>query len=538
MCGKPADERRDRSTPRVTGPIRRLVLVLGDQLDPRAKAVADLDPARDAVAMFEVAEESTHVPSHRQRVAVFLAAMRHFAVDLRRGGLRVHYVPLDDPDNTQALGSELQRAVRALRPDTVVCTQPGEWRVRQAIEHAAAQAGVSLRVLPDEHFLTDVADFAAWMAGRRQPVMEHFYRWQRRRLGVLLNPDGTPVGGAWNYDAENRQSFRQPPRVPPPYTPRPDPLTREVLALVERRLAGHPGGLARFRWPVTRSQARRALHDFIRSRLPRFGAFQDAMWAGEPFLYHSLLSPALNLKLLNPRECVSAALAAYEAGAAALHCVEGFVRQIIGWREFIRGIYWHAGPDYGERNELEHQGRLPSFYWTGRTEMTCLRECIGQVLEYGYAHHIQRLMVTGNFALIAGVHPRHISDWYLAMYVDAVDWVTLPNTLGMVMHADGGLVGTKPYAASGRYIQRMSNYCANCRFDPARRTGGAACPFTTFYWDFLIRNRRRFQKHRRMSLLLRQVHRLADDERAAISARAEDLRQEFGIGSAAAPADF
>ncbi|MFN0137885.1 MAG: cryptochrome/photolyase family protein [Phycisphaerae bacterium] len=509
--------------------------MLGDQLDSKVSALVHLDKARDAVVMFEVAEESTHVPSNKQRTALFLAAMRHFALELHRDGHRVHYVSLDDSDNSQALGSELQRALRTLEPEFLVCTQPGEWRVHQDVERAAMQAGAPLEVLPDEHFLTSAAAFAEWMAGRKQPVMEHFYRWQRRRLGILVAPDGAPVGGEWNYDQQNRGSFRQPPRLRAPYAPRADAITHEVLALVERRFAGNPGLLARFRWPVTRAQARKALDDFIQHRLPHFGTYQDAMWSGEPFLYHSLLSAALNLKLLNPRECVAAALAAYESGAAPLPCVEGFVRQIIGWREFIHGIYWHAGPGYRQRNGLDQHGSLPDFYWTGQTDMICLRECIGQVLECGYGHHIQRLMVTGNFALIAGVNPRRISDWYLSMFVDAVDWVTLPNTLGMVMHADGGVVGTKPYAASGRYIERMSNHCKNCRFDPGKRTGTEACPFTTFYWDFLIRNLQRFRGNRRMSMILKHVDRLTDDERAAIAAQAQKLRQEFGIHSKAAP---
>ncbi len=518
---------------RVRGSVRRLVLVLGDQLDEDAAVLRGLDKARDAVALFEVAEEATHVPSHKQRTALFLAAMRHFALDRHRAGLRIHYVTLDDPDNTHALGRELERAVRRLRPETVVCTQPGEWRVRHALEHAAERAGVPLEIRPDEHFLTDLADFERWMAGRRRPVLEHFYRWQRRRLDLLLNADGGPVGGAWNFDADNRRAFRAAPQPAPPYAPRPDAVTRAVLELVERRFPAHPGRLAGFRWPVTRVDARRALDDFIRHRLPLFGPYQDAMWAGAPFLYHSLLSAPLNLKLLNPRACVAAALAAYESGAAPLNSVEGFVRQVIGWREFIRGIYWHAGPEYGRRNELDQHGRLPEFYWTGETKMVCLRECIGQVLEYGYGHHIQRLMVTGNFALLAGVHPRHISDWYLAMYVDAVDWVTLPNTLGMVMHADGGWVGTKPYAASGRYIQRMSNYCATCRFDPARRTGANACPFTTLYWDFLLRYARWLRGNRRMALIVKNALTIPPAEQRAIQRQAEEFRAQFGVTTGA-----
>jgi deoxyribodipyrimidine photolyase-related protein len=297
------------------------------------------------------------------------------------------------------------------------------------------------------------------------------------------------------------------------------------MDLVRKSFPDAAGKLDRFSWPVTRRQALRALNDFVEHRLPRFGVYQDAMWSGQPFLYHSLLSPALNLKLLNPREVVEAVLAAYKSGEAPINSVEGFIRQVIGWREFIRGIYWTEGSDYAERNALEEHRPLPSFYWTGETEMVCLRDSITQVLRYGYGHHIQRLMVTGNFALISGVYPKAISDWYLGMYVDAVDWVTLPNTLGMVMHADGGVVGTKPYAASGKYIDRMSNYCGACPYDPAKRTGSGACPFTTLYWDFLLRHQKKFSRNPRMKMTLRNVDRFARGERQAIRKKAGELRK-------------
>jgi len=520
----------------VRGAIQRLAVVFGDQLDPQAGALTQLDKSRDAVLMIEAAEESTHIPSHKQRTAMFLAAMRHFALELHRRNYRVHYIHLNDTASTQSFPGVIQRAVRALRPQCLICTQPGEWRVRQSLETAAADVGVQLRILPDEHFLVSNEEFADWMTGRKQPVMEHFYRVQRRKLGVLIESNGEPTGGEWNFDKENRRVFKQAPGAPRPYTPRPDQITREVLDQVAERFADNPGSLTPFRWPVTQAQAKKALKDFIENRLPSFGTFQDAMWSGEPFLYHSLLSAALNLKLLNPRECIAAAIAAYQSGTASLNCVEGFIRQIIGWREFIRGVYWHEGPGYGKRNELGQRGNLPDFYWTGETDMACMRDCIGQVLSFGYGHHIQRLMVTGNFALIAGIDPRQISDWYLAMYVDAVDWVTLPNTLGMVMHADGGVVGTKPYAASGRYIQRMGNYCEDCRYDPAQRTGPDACPFTTFFWDFLIRTRRRFRPNQRMAMILKNVDRMGPNDRREICDHARRLRHELGIDLEREPA--
>jgi len=519
----------------VRGPVRRLAIVLGDQLDPDADPLKGLDKSPDAVLMMEVSEESTHVPSHKQRTVLFLSAMRHFAKDLARSGYRVRYVRLEDPDNTHSFTGEIDRAVHELKPERILCTHPGEWRFKNLIEEVTKAAKVPLETRPDRHFLVDLEHFDHWMAGRKQPVMEHFYREQRRRLGVLMDQSSRPIGGVWNFDEENRRAFRRAPKVPKPYSSRPDAITKAVIQLVEERFPDNPGSLQSFRWPVTRTQALKALDDFVESRLAEFGTYQDAMWADEPFLYHSLLSASLNLKLLDPRECIAKALTACESGQAPLNSVEGFTRQIIGWREFIRGIYWHEGPHYGSRNELDQHGTLPEFYWTGRTDMVCMRQAIGQVLACGYGHHIQRLMVTGNFALIAGVDPRLISDWYLAMYADAVEWVTLPNTLGMVMHADGGVVGTKPYAASGKYIERMSNYCRNCSFDPAKRVGTAACPFSTFYWDFLIRNRRRFRSHRRMSMMLRNVDRMTEEECAAVSAWANRRRREFGIRGVLSP---
>ena len=516
------------TTEAVSGRVDRLAVVLGDQLDARSPVLRGLDARRDAVLMMEVKQESTHVVSHRQRTALFLSAMRGFARSLQQREIRVRYVRMDDPANTQSFTGEVKRAIIEHEPKLVQIVRPGERRVLQEVQSWPKLFKTDVDVREDTHFLTDLAEFADWLAGRKRPIMDHFYRAQRRRLDVLLRA-GKPIGGAWSFDAENRDTFREAPDPPAPSPFRPSHDTREVLDLVRRSFPSAPGNLESLPWPVTRRQALRALREFVDNRLPLFGRFQDAMWSGQPFLYHSLLSPALNLKLLGPREVVDAALGAYQTGKAPLNSVEGFVRQIIGWREFIRGVYWAEGPDYGERNALDQHGRLPQFYWSGETEMACMRDAIGQVLRYGYGHHIQRLMVTGNFALIAGVAPRAISDWYLGMYVDAVDWVTLPNTLGMVMHADGGIVGTKPYAASGRYINRMSNYCNGCRYDPAKRTGPDACPFTTFYWDFLERNKRRLVGNPRMAMALRNVDRLERAERQQIRRRAGQLRTEFEV---------
>jgi deoxyribodipyrimidine photolyase-related protein len=510
---------------------RRLLMVLGDQLDLGMPALDALDRERDAVLMAEVRGEAEHVPSHRQRTALFLSAMRHFALELIERGYRVRYVRLDAGGNTQCLGGELGRAVATLAPECVRVVRPGEHRVLRMLEEASVEAGVPLEVLGDTSFTCPLEEFEAWANdGRKTLVMEYFYRERRRRLGVLIDDDGKPVGGQWNFDAENREAFREAPDVRPPYRPRPDTVTREVLELVDRTFPDAPGCTDGFDWPVTRAEGRRALRDFIEHRLHGFGTYEDAMWAGEPVLYHSRLSSSLNLKLLSPGECIDAALHEYATGRVPLNDVEGFVRQLIGWREFIRGVYYREGLDYLRRNGLGHHGELPGFYWTGDTDMSCLRHCLGEVVRHAWSHHIPRLMVIGNFALTAGVHPGAVNDWFLAMYVDAVDWVTAPNVLGMSQHADHGVVGTKPYAASGKYINRMSNYCGDCPYHVSRRTGDDACPFNIFYWDFLIRHRDRLADNRRMAMILKNVDRLDDAERQAIRSDARRLRRRFGIG--------
>jgi len=502
-------------------PLRHLVLVLGDQLDHDSTAFDGFDPAQDRVWMAEVAEESTHVWSSKQRIAIFLSAMRHFAAELRERGLPLSHTRLDDAGNTGTLAGELQRAIADLRPQDLILTAPGDWRLLQALRSVAAQAGLPLEVRDDTHFFSTVRDFAAHAKGRKQLRLEYWYRELRQKHGVLM--DGKqPAGGQWNFDADNRESFGKagPQNVPAPFRVPPDAITCDVMALVNTRFADHPGSLDSFAWPVTRADALRALHDFIENRLPLFGQFEDAMWSGEVWLWHSQLSAALNLKLLNPREVVAAAEAAYRSGHAPLAAVEGFIRQILGWREYVRGIYWTQMPSYLERNALDAQAPLPAWYWTGETDMACLREAITQTLAHGYAHHIQRLMVTGLYALLLGVRPQAVHEWYLSVYVDAVEWVELPNTLGMSQYGDGGLLGSKPYVATGKYIQRMSNHCSGCRYDPAQSTGPKACPFTTLYWDFLMRHETMLRQNPRMAMQMKNLDRLAPEARAAIEMQA------------------
>ncbi len=503
-------------------PVRDLLVILGDQLDRHSPLFEGADAGRDCLWMAEVGEEATHVWSHQARIAVFLSAMRHFRDELRAGGWRVDYREIDGSKAT--LSGELGRAIRELEPKRVRVVEPGEYRVLEAIRLACPKVDV----VTDTHFLSTIADFRRYAEGRKQLRLEFFYRDMRRRYGVLM--DGTqPVGGEWNYDSDNRGAFGKtgPGTVPTPMTFAPDAVTRGVLEQVRALFAEHPGQLIHFDWPVTPAQAEQALQDFLDNRLNAFGEYQDAMWTGQPYLYHSRLSVALNLKLIHPRGVIAAAEERYRSGEASLAAVEGFIRQILGWREYVRGIYWLHMPGYAAMNALDAHEPLPRFYWTGDTDIQCLRAAIGQTLEYGYAHHIQRLMVTGLFALLLGVEPKEVHEWYLAVYVDAVEWVELPNTIGMSQFADGGLMASKPYAATGKYIQRMSNYCKGCCYDPAVSTGSKACPFTTLYWDFLMRHEELLRKNQRMQMQMRNVDRLLPANQAAIQRQAEELRKRF-----------
>ncbi|QDL56613.1 cryptochrome/photolyase family protein [Rhodoferax aquaticus] len=505
--------------------VRKLVIVLGDQLDLQSTALQGFDAAQDLVWMAEVREESTHVWSAKQRVAVFLSAMRHFADALLRQGLPVAYTRLDDPDNQGTLALQLAHAIARYQPVGLVLTAPGDWRVLQDLRAVAARHQLPLDLRDDTHFFSTVREFAAHAKGRKQLRLEYWYRELRHKHRILMDGDA-PIGGQWNFDADNRESFGKqgPQNVPAPTRFAPDATTQAVIALVNTQFASHPGLLNSFGWPVTREQALVALQAFIAERLPLFGKYEDAMWAGEAWLYHSHLSCALNLKLLNPREVVQAAEDAYRSGHAPLAAVEGFIRQILGWREYVRGIYWTQMPSYLERNALDAQADLPAWYWTGDTDMACLQDAITQTLEHGYAHHIQRLMVTGLYALLRGVRPQAVHAWYLSVYVDAVEWVELPNTLGMGQFSDGGLMASKPYVASGKYIQRMSNHCAGCKYDPAQSTGPQACPFTTLYWDFLARHEYLLKKNPRMAMQLKNLARLDTDARAAIASQAQAHR--------------
>ncbi|MEM8598269.1 MAG: cryptochrome/photolyase family protein [Pseudomonadota bacterium] len=499
---------------------RRAILVLGDQLDIEAKILRESDPARDVIVMTEAREEAVYVNQHKKRLVLFFAAMRHFAEALRAAGWTVRYLALDGPEPVETLVDGAARVEAA----EVHVTEPGDWRVAEALRRRFN----GLVVWEDTHFLSSPAEFAEWRAGRKRFILEDFYRMKRRQTGWLMEGD-QPVGGVWNLDKENRRSFGKggPGQTPGRPETVPDDMTRAVMAMVERFFPSAPGSTEGFAEAVTRGAALVHLRHFIEHRLPLYGDFQDAIATGQSTLYHARLSAYLNLKLLDPREVCAAAMEAYEEGHAPLNAVEGFVRQVLGWREFIRGVYFCEMPGYAGLNGLEAEADLPAFFWTGETEMACLADCLGQLVREAYAHHIQRLMVAGLFSMLWGARPYRFHEWHMEMYLDSVDWVSLPNTLGMSQHADGGIVGTKPYAASGAYISRMSDCCARCPYDPKLAVGPTACPFTTLYWDFLARHEGRFRRNRRMAMQMKNLDRRKDQDLLEVRRAAEAVRHRI-----------
>ena len=496
----------------------RLVLVLGDQLSEGLSALAAAEKGSDVVVMAEVSEEATYVQHHPKKIAFIFSAMRKFAARLRDDGWDVRYTRLDDAENAGSIHGELLRRAEETGAFEVIATQPGEWRLIEALEDMPLR----LTMKPDTRFVSTQDEFDTWAEGRKALRMEYFYRDMRRKTGLLMDGDD-PVGGQWNYDAENRKPAPDDIAFSGPMQFTPDETVQEVLDLVEARFGNSFGSLRPFWFATDQAQARRALSHFITYALPRFGDFQDAMMNDNRFLYHALVSPYMNVGLLDPMEVCRAAEDAYTDGHAPLNAVEGFIRQIIGWREYVRRIYFREGPDYTRRNALDHQRRLPDFYWTGETDMNCLSKAITQTADEAYAHHIQRLMVTGNFALLAGVHPEAICDWYLGVYADAFDWVERPNTQGMVMHADGGILGSKPYAASGKYINRMSDHCRHCVYNVNATTGPDACPFNSLYWHFIDRHREHFKSNPRMGMIYRNWEKQGEEQRAAVLAKAEEV---------------
>lgn len=499
-----------------------LRLVLGDQLSREMSSLRDCTKSQDKILLAEVREEATYVKHHKKKIVLLFSAMRHFAKALSNDGYNVIYRRYDDDNNQGSLLNEVKHACSQYSFDKVVVTFPGEYRVLKSIQQWQNQLGIPVEICDDDRFIATLKQFSEWAEGRKQWRMEYFYREMRKLTGLLMEGD-KPIGGKWNYDQDNRKALPADVSPPKPYTVSPDDITSEVIELVEAEFADHMGDAKDFNYAVTRDEALKVLEQFIEQRFNQFGDYQDAMREGNVWLFHSHLSFYLNCGLLLPMEVMKAAEQAYFDGDAPLNAVEGFIRQILGWREYVRGFYWHCMPDLQQENYFNHQRKLPDFYWTGHTNMNCMRQCIGDTKRHAYAHHIQRLMVIGNFSLLAGLSVEAVNEWYLLVYADAFEWVEMPNVSGMILFADGGNLASKPYVASGQYINRMSDYCKNCGYAVSKKTGKNACPFNYLYWYFLFKHRDKLSKNHRMGLIYKSLDRMSQDTVDAMQEQAEQL---------------
>ena len=505
-----------------------LRLILGDQLSRSIASLRDYEDG-DVVMLAEVGDEATYVRHHKKKIAFLFSAMRHFADELRENGYAVRYMPVDDSHNTHSLKSEAKRALNAeTGVDRVVVVEAGEHRLRQDMETWAEDLGVEVDIRRDDRFIATQDFFDDWAEGKKRLTMEFFYREMRRDTGILMDGD-EPAGGQWNFDHDNRKRLPSNIDLPDRLWTDPDEITQDVIALVNRRFHNHFGDLEPFGYAVTAKQARKHLDWFVENALPQFGDYQDAMAKGEPFLFHGLISMYLNAGLLDPLTTCKVAEKAWKDGHAPINAVEGFIRQILGWREFVRGVYFRFGPEYLERNALDASRPLPDFYWTGDTDMACLADCVETTRKHAYAHHIQRLMVTGNFALLAGVDPAEVNEWYLIVYADAYEWVEAPNTHGMALWADGGVMGTKPYAASGSYINKMSDCCKDCAYSVSKKNGEKACPFNYLYWNFLMENEDRLRGNQRLAMVYKTLERMSDEKKKAVKSDSAAFFERIGI---------
>jgi len=489
----------------------------------------DCDKANDVVMMCEVMKEASYVKHHKKKLVYIFSAMRHFALQLHKLGYKVCYTKLDDPKNTGSFYSEIQRVVEKLCIQKLIVTEPGEYRVLKDIQSWQKDFSIDVEIRIDDRFLATIGEFTNWAKGYKQLRMEYFYRYMRIKHDILLDNDGNPEGGQWNYDSQNRKTPSSDIKIPDSYKSVADDITKRVIELVGQTFVDNFGDIKPFNYAVTREQALEALDLFVKERLSDFGDYQDAMLEGQAWMYHSHISMYINSGLLLPMECIKAAVKAYYNGNAPLNAVEGFIRQILGWREFVRGIYWLKMPGYRDMNYLGATRKLPSFYWDANNKMNCLYQCVKETKQNAYAHHIQRLMVLGNFALLAGIDPKYVNEWYLLVYADAYEWVELPNVSGMVLFADGGYLASKPYAASGSYIKKMSNYCDKCHYSVNKKNGIDACPFNYLYWDFLARNKSRLATNPRLAMIYKSYENMTDEKKELIRQDSKKFLEDLGI---------
>lgn len=504
-----------------------LVLVLGDQLNEKISCLDDFNAKADWIMLCEVDEETNYVPHHPKKIAFLFSAMRHFAEELRQKNYNLRYVKLDDEKNTRSFDGEVLRAIKELKPEKLIVTEPAEWRVYEKFKKWQKDLSIPVEIRFDNRFLCSIAEFRAFAKNKKQLVMEYFYRQMRKKYNILMKPDGKPVGGIWNFDKENRNPAKNAIKSPKRISHKKDKIAQEVLHLVEKKFAKNFGDLNPFHFAVTRAEALQEARHFMREILPHFGQFQDVMYENEAYLYHSLLSSYINAGLLLPLELCLMAQEEYASKRAPLNACEGFIRQILGWREYVRGIYWLNMPQYAKMNFFHAKNNLPEFYWTAKTDLHCISEVVKQTKIHAYSHHIQRLMITGNFAMLAAIDPAQVHQWYLAVYADAYEWVEMPNTLGMALFADGGIMASKPYAASAKYVNRMSNFCKKCKYDPEKTIGEDACPFNALYWNFLAQNEKQLRKNHRLTYMYATLDKFDTEKKDKILQQAKSFLKQL-----------
>ncbi|MEK9650477.1 MAG: cryptochrome/photolyase family protein [Gammaproteobacteria bacterium] len=477
-------------------------ILFPDQLsnnNPVINALTEMD----YLIIYEPLPTFYEIPHHIQKIGFMISATRHFAESLNIPCKIVHIKISKKPISIDAA---LENLINNASKFQLHAIEPSDYRLKSELSLLSIKLGIGMKMYADPKFIATLAEFKTWAKDKKNLVQEFYYRWLRKKTNVLIDAQGNPEANTWNFDKENRQGINKlKEKAANPLQFKSDNLTIDCLYECTEIFTKALGKIDEFNWGVTHSDALRALDHFIKHNLKNYGEFQDAIDQENPFLFHSLLSPYINVGLLDPMAAIKAAESAYYSKQAPLNSVEGFIRQILGWREFIRGIYWEHMPDYKNLNYFQNKRNLPKFYWDGKTKMKCMATAISSTIKYSYSHHIQRLMVTGNFALLAGINPKEVHEWYLGVYIDALEWVELPNTLGMSLFADGGIVGSKPYCASGQYIKRMSNCCKDCYYKVDETVGETACPFNYLYWDFLERNRLLFNKNPRMKLALNNL---------------------------------
>lgn len=510
--------------------MRTLRIILEDQLTHSLPIL--VEARKDDILFFcECHEQLNYLPHHPKKLAFILSSMRHFAEELRQKGFDVQYVYYTNEPKKGELAQAIQNAIATFKPELVAYTEPSEWHVQEKLRKLALKnKNIKFKRFEDNRFLCSKEEFNQWAKDRKQLRMEYFYRIMRLKYHILLNNNKTPIGGKWNYDIENRKTAPKSLKSPSRISHKKDHITLKVLETIRLHFDKNFGDLEPFYFATNRQQALKEAEHFIHQLLPKFGDYQDVMMVDEPYLYHSLLSAYINVGLLLPLELCHMAEKAYQLGKVPLNCAEGFIRQILGWREYVRGIYWLMIPEYSTKNYFNADSPLPWSYWGGNTHMRCIKEVVKQTKEHAYSHHIQRLMITGNFALLAGINPFEVHQWYLSVYADAFEWVELPNTLGMALYADGGLLASKPYCASGKYIKRMSNFCQGCYYNPDELIGEKACPYNALYWHFLMKHQDKLSQNPRMKIIYQSLNRFSNDKKKQIISQAKQVFNQLEAG--------